>query len=123
MHSLSSFMMRYQHRSVLARFRIDERLDAIRDRIKRMKNVEECGTSGQYEIFSKSVDATNSNEHTNGTAQSKKGPWVEIQLRVRDEGLTSSSASHHVTHFSTQLSPGNGRDLLHRAQTVRRLQR
>lgn len=61
-----------------------------------MKDIEESRTSRQRKVFPESVDAANSHEHADRTAESEEGTWMKIELRIMYERLTGSCRAHYI---------------------------
>lgn len=96
MHPFPAFVMRYQHRSILAGIGINQGFHSVSHRVEGMKNIEKSRTSRKDEVFSKSVDASDSYEHANRAAEGKEGTWVKIELRIMYERLTGPCRSHYI---------------------------
>ena len=69
-----------------------------------MEDIKERRTSGQREVLAEVIDAAHRHEHADGATQGEKGPRVERQLRIVDEGLAGARDAHHVAHLLAELT-------------------
>jgi len=104
MHSLSAFMVWYQHGSKFIGLGINQGLHSVSYWIKRMENIEEGRASRQTKVLSEIIDAADGNKHANRTAKSEKGAWMKIELRIVNERLTGSRRAHYIADSLAKAS-------------------
>lgn len=63
MHPFAAFVVRNEKRWVLGEVRVNQRLDPVRNRIKRMENVEEQGAGGEGKVHPQWLDTSHRHEH------------------------------------------------------------
>ncbi len=62
-HSLPAFVVRYDDRWHVHHIDVDERFDAVGDRVVRMEDVVKFRAGRQNKILAQTIDATNRDEH------------------------------------------------------------